>query len=240
MARLWRKPVVLAYHGVSVATEEDDPARLITSPRHLESHIRFLLDCGYRFVSVAELDGLPPAPRTAVLTFDDGWFDGLSVVTPMLQRLGITATFYLCPGWWGGRHPDVQGEAGRLLGRDDAVRLHQEGMEVASHTMLHRDLRLLTPAQLKDDLASSKAELEDLTGTPCRSLAYPFGLFGPREEEAVAEAGYELGVAWTPGPWSPRAVPRMPAPPRHGAARLALKLLGVRRRPERTLGASPG
>jgi peptidoglycan/xylan/chitin deacetylase (PgdA/CDA1 family) len=47
-------------------------------------------------------------PRAAALTFDDGYRDALYVVAPMLERLGVPATFFLVPGllsrdvtpWW--------------------------------------------------------------------------------------------------------------------------------------------
>ena len=75
----------------------------------------------------------------------------------------------------------------------------------------------------------SKAAVEELTGRPCRTFAYPYGLHDERVTRAVADAGYELAFTWLPGPWRPLEAPRLPAPPRHGAARLAVKLLGVRR-----------
>ena len=59
-------------------------------------------------------------------------------------------------------------------------------------------------------------------------MAYPYGLWDERVAEAARAAGYRLAWAWLPGPWDPLAAPRLPAPPRHGAGRLALKLLGIR------------
>jgi len=47
--------------------------------------------------------------------------------------------------------------------------------------------------------------------------------------QAAAEAGYELAFGWLPGPWQPLAAPRLPAPPRNGPLRLALKLAGLRK-----------
>ena len=83
--------------------------------------------------------------------------------------------------------------------------------------------------ELARELQESKADVEKITGRPCRTLAYPYGLYDDRVTEAAAAAGYELAFAWLPGPWRPLAAPRLPAPPRHGALRLALKLAGVRR-----------
>jgi peptidoglycan/xylan/chitin deacetylase (PgdA/CDA1 family) len=226
-----RRPVILAYHGVGDADDAADPRRLVVSPRHLAAHIRLLRRRGYRFVTAAELgpEG-PPPPRTVALTFDDGWLDGLSTVTPLLARLGIRASFFVCPGWWGGQHPQVSGPLGRLLDRDGVRSLVEAGMDVGSHAMTHRDLRGLSDAELEEELVVSRAEIERVTGRPCRTFAHPFGLSDARTEAAAAGAGYDLALAWLPGPWRPLAAPRLPGPPRHGALRLALKLAGIRRR----------
>lgn len=226
-------PVVLAYHGVARVDEQDDPSRLVLDPARFESQLRTLRTLGYEFTTAEQLAGAGPGARpprgTAVLTFDDGWLDAVDAVVPRLSKLGIPATFYVCPGWLGGRHPLVAGPAGRLLAPDHLVALRREGMEVASHSMLHRDLRLLADDELTADLADSKAMIERVLDRPCRTFAYPYGLVDDRVERAVGEAGYELAFAWSPGSWQAHRAPRLPTPPRHGGARLALKLLGVRR-----------
>jgi peptidoglycan/xylan/chitin deacetylase (PgdA/CDA1 family) len=224
-----QRPVVLVYHGVGFACDGDDPRRLVTSPEHLIDHVQLLLGRGYRFVPAGELPQDGPAPRTATLTFDDGWRNGLTVALPVLRSLDVRATFFVCPGLFGQQHPDVPGEAGELIDAEEARALHDAGMELGSHTLSHPDLRALDDAGLERELVGSKQALEELTGEPCRTLAYPYGLYDERVLSAAGEAGYELAFGWLPGPWRPFEAPRLPAPPRHGAKRLSLKLLGIRR-----------
>ena len=229
-----RRPLVLVHHGVADVAEAADPVRLVVSPPHLESQLRLLLRIGYRFSTMEELidsgrHDRPPA-RTAALTFDDGLADNLRVAAPLLARIGVRASFYVCPGLWGAGHEFVDGSAGRLLDRDEARELSESGMELGSHAMTHRDLRKLGDAELRSELSESKAAVEEITGRPCRVLAYPYGLHDARVEDAARAAGYKLGLSWGLGPWRPYAVPRMPGPPRSGGLRLALKLAGVRRR----------
>jgi peptidoglycan/xylan/chitin deacetylase (PgdA/CDA1 family) len=142
----------------------------------------------------------------------------------------VRATFYVSTGLLGQQHPQVSGDEGRLLDAADAKALAEAGMELGSHALTHRDMRALDDDELARELQESKADVEKITGRPCRTLAYPYGLYDDRVTEAAAAAGYELAFAWLPGPWRPLAAPRLPAPPRHGALRLALKLAGVRRR----------
>jgi peptidoglycan/xylan/chitin deacetylase (PgdA/CDA1 family) len=230
-----RKPVVLAYHGVGRADDAADPTRLVTSPEHLESHVRLLRRLRYRFLTAEQAldagNGGPPPDRVAVLTFDDGFHTWLTEALPLLRRLEVPATFYVCPGWFTqGQHPDVPGDQGRLLTEAEVRELVAAGMEMGSHSNVHADLRELSDDELRTDLVASKAGVEEVTARPCRTVAYPFGLSDDREERAAAEAGYELGFVWRPGPWERFAAPRLPGPVRHGALRLAGKLLGIRRR----------
>jgi peptidoglycan/xylan/chitin deacetylase (PgdA/CDA1 family) len=217
---LLRPPAVLAYHGVGPA--DGDDARVLITLDRLESQIRYLKRRGYE-------EGAP-GNGTAVLTFDDGFRSWLTDVAPLFGRLGVRGTFYVSPGLFGKQHWRVPGDAGRLLDEDEARALAEDGMELGSHAVSHPDLRLLDGRKLAFELQESKAAVEQLTGRPCRTLSYPYGLYDERVTEAAAEAGYELGFAWLPGPWRPLAAPRLPAPPRHGALGLALKLAANRKR----------
>ena len=62
--------------------------------------------------------------------------------------------------------------AERLLMTWDHVReLRRAGMDVESHTRTHRVLDTLPPAELHDELAGSRADLEREVGAPARALA---------------------------------------------------------------------
>lgn len=232
-SRVFAPATVLAYHGVADIDPNDDPHLLLLAPRLFDEHLDLLTRRRYRFRAARDLAsdaGVSPDPGTAVLTFDDGWHDGLTTVLPRLVERGITATFFVNPGLFGRQHDLVAGPQGRLLDADDVRALAQAGMEIASHSLEHRDLRQLDDRDLAASLRTSRTRIEDVTGQPCETLAYPFGLHDARVEEAAAAAGYRLAFSWRPGPWRALAAPRLPAPARNGARRLALKLLGIRRR----------
>jgi peptidoglycan/xylan/chitin deacetylase (PgdA/CDA1 family) len=226
----WSRPVTLVYHGVGHVTTEEDPSRLVVSPDNLRAQLGWLAKRGYRFESASDLAARgKPALRTAVVTFDDGWADALETAAQLSDR-GIAATFFVCPGWWGGHHPDVAGPAGRLLTKDETRDLASAGIDLGSHSMTHPDLRKLDDARLAYELSKSKELVEDVSGRECPTLAYPYGLYDDRVVAAAQTAGYRVAFGWLPGPWRPLAAPRLPGPPRHGARRLALKMLGLKRR----------
>lgn len=229
--------VALAYHGVGQAGAGEDPHELVMAPELLAAHVRILRRAGYRFRTAGAVAGARQPRGTAVLTFDDGWQDALETVVPLLGSLDVPATFFINPGLLGGQHQDVTGPAGRLLDAGGARALVDAGFELGSHSMTHVDLRTLDNSALERELRESRAAIEDLSGCPCRVIAYPYGAHDARVQAAARAAGYALGYAWLPGPWNPYAAPRLPGPTRPGTARLVLKLAGLRRR--KTLGPPP-
>ncbi len=94
--------------------------------------------------------------------------------------------------------------AERLLMTWDHVRaLREAGMDVESHTRTHRVLQTLSEAELRDELAGSRADLQRELGEAPRAVAYPIGkpLAGSaRLRAALASAGYELGFTNGTGP----------------------------------------
>lgn len=210
------RPLVLAYHSVAPHMEARLRPSMITLSEDLAGHVGQLRALGRRIVTAgelaAELATGEGASDAAVLTFDDGWADALGVAAPLLCELGVRATFFLCPGLFGNPEPTMS-FAGRVLTREEAGLLHETGMELGAHSMHHPDLTAVDDPTLAAELTGSRAEIEAITGTPCRVLAYPFGAHDERVRRAAARAGYELAFAYCDGPWDPLAAPRLPVPP---------------------------
>jgi peptidoglycan/xylan/chitin deacetylase (PgdA/CDA1 family) len=76
--------------------------------------------------------------------------------------------------------------------------LRAAGMDIQSHTVTHRVLQTLAPAELDRELRASREVLEDVLGEPVRALSYPVGR-GIRDNPAIVHAvrgaGYELGFS---------------------------------------------
>lgn len=215
MASSEPRTIVAAYHSIHPQEPGVDAPDVIATPAALERDVHALAAGGYRFITAAELvaetNGSRPAGRTALLTFDDGWLDGLTVSAPLLASLGVRGTFFVCPGLWG-NHDARMGDAGRILSANDAAALAAAGMDLGAHSLTHPDLRALDDDALHDQLAGSKRVVEQITGRPCLAFAYPFGLHDARVRRAVRDAGFVVAFAFEPGPWRQFAAPRVPAP----------------------------
>jgi hypothetical protein len=103
-------PRALAYwSGIGGADQRhENAARVLCfhgTPRHyargLERELRYL-KCQFTIVSLQGLVARMQARSASIasllaVTFDDGLRNNVSIAYPILQRLGITATFFVCP-----------------------------------------------------------------------------------------------------------------------------------------------
>jgi peptidoglycan/xylan/chitin deacetylase (PgdA/CDA1 family) len=104
-----------------------------------------------------------------------------------------------------------------FLSWDDARALLDAGMSVGSHAHSHRMLARLPELDQRDELARSRAILEERLGRAPAALAYPYGwpgAFDASTERLAREAGYALAFASVegvnrPGTTDPFAVRRL-------------------------------
>ena len=89
----------------------------------------------------------------------------------VLDRLGYTdATLYA--------------RSNILMTPDHLTNLRSYGLHAANHTMTHRMLHALSPAELAYEIRTSKERIEQATGQPVRWFSLPYGW----ERDATAEA----------------------------------------------------
>jgi peptidoglycan/xylan/chitin deacetylase (PgdA/CDA1 family) len=204
-------PLVLAYHAVAHELRPGLLGEMVVTTSALAAEVERLRAHGRRFVTAGELCD-DPADDVAVLSFDDGWADALTIAAPLLVQLGVRATFYVCPGLFGNTEDGGMSPEGRVLTREEAAALAATGMELGAHSMHHPDLTSVDDVTLAAELELSRAAVETITGAPCRTFAYPFGLHDARVRAATEAAGFELGFQFTTGPWQRFAAPRVPKP----------------------------
>jgi peptidoglycan/xylan/chitin deacetylase (PgdA/CDA1 family) len=124
------------------------------------------------------------------LTFDDGGSSALDQIAPELGRRSWRAHFFVTTG---------ELDAPAFLRRSDLAQLAGAGHLVGSHAHTHRPLTRLAPDDLREELRSSKAILEDVLGEPVSTLAAPGGFSSARVAAAAAEEGY--AHLFTSEPW---------------------------------------
>jgi len=94
-----------------------------------------------------------------------------------------------------GTDDDGTDDDGRPCTADELRRLADGGVTVGAHSREHPPLAGLPPARLEDEVAGSKARLEEVLERPVDRFAYPFGLAADvdrRAVDAVRRAGFRL------------------------------------------------
>lgn len=202
------------YHRFS-APLADAERDLCCAPALFRTHLEHLRDGGYRVIGLPDLVGAlaagrPVAPRSVVITSDDGVSCMYEAALPLLQEFGFPATCFVVSGAVGGdkawdRHEGMPRR--RMLTAAECRALADAGILIGSHTVTHPRLADAAPAGVRDEVRTSKAQLEDLLGRPVEHFAYPFGSFSRTARDAVEAAGYRSACATLPGTNGRRADP---------------------------------
>lgn len=73
------------------------------------------------------------------------------------------------------------------------------GVSYGSHSMTHRNLARLAPADLADELMRSRRRVADELGSAPGEISYPYGCTSDAVAAAAREAGYAAGIALSYG-----------------------------------------
>ena len=204
-----RKLPVLMYH--SVLKDARRAGKYVVSPDTFESDMRYLLDHGYESVLPSELvafaDGgghLPDKP--VLITLDDGYYNNLTYVLPILDRLNMKAVVDVV-----GQYTETFSDQAdpnpnyAYLSWDEITELADSGrIEIGNHTydmhaessrfgcMKKRGEDIDTyRALLVGDLGRLQTLLESHAHVTCITFAYPFGGISPEATEVLKELGFQ-------------------------------------------------
>jgi peptidoglycan/xylan/chitin deacetylase (PgdA/CDA1 family) len=195
--RVW----VLAFHRV------DDlgfPHPLTCGIAEFESYCRLVAE-RFRVVPLSEqLDrlGRSDAGGTLSITFDDGYLDNYENAAPILERLGLPATFFIATGfigsdevaWWDRDLP----KRPLWMSWDQVRALRQRGFEIGCHTVTHADLGSVPTETAEHEVCDAKARLETELGESVDLFAYPYGGQGninPQNLAVVKAAGMRCNLS---------------------------------------------
>jgi len=134
--------------------------------------------------------------RAAVLTFDDAYESVFEYVFPYLKKRGIPMTIFVIADFIGGKS-NLYGQRGgrprRHLNLDQLKTLLQSGLvEVGAHGYRHLNLTRADDDQLRHEICTAKALLEDTLKLEVPYFAYPYGGVTERVSRKVEDAGYRM------------------------------------------------
>jgi peptidoglycan/xylan/chitin deacetylase (PgdA/CDA1 family) len=179
--------VVVAFHRVQPLTDPSDS--LTTSVEMFERHCRFF----QRHFHVAPLRDLVRRLENGermsgqiAITFDDGYLDNFEYAAPVLEALGLPATFFVVSDWidsavvpwW----DEVKGARYPWMTWNDVRTLHRKGFEIGAHTRTHVNLGEVSGETAQQEIIGSRERLERELSATVESLAYPYGRRGNMTE----------------------------------------------------------
>jgi peptidoglycan/xylan/chitin deacetylase (PgdA/CDA1 family) len=184
------------YHNVAEPPAGTPIPALYVAPKSFGSQMALLGRLGIDGVTMSE--GLQwlrgeRAGRVVAITLDDGYADNVENALPVLSRHGFGATCYVASGALGRFN---EWDAEKLQVRKPVMTPAQlrewtdAGMEVGAHTRSHPHLPRLSASEVEEEVAGSKADLEQLTGREVAHFCYPYGEFDERVLEVVRRAGF--------------------------------------------------
>ncbi|QAU25450.1 polysaccharide deacetylase family protein [Dyella sp. M7H15-1] len=189
------------YHNIAQAPNDLRRWRsLYVSPGAFTRQMWLLKRMGYMGLSMT--NAMPylrgeKLGRIAVITLDDGYADNLESALPVLQRYGFTATCYVVSGSIGRYNnwdADKLGIRKPLMTPEQLRAWHDGGMEIGAHTRSHPHLTQCSDAQLRDEIAGSKADLEDHLGVLVTQFCYPYGDMDDRVADVTRSTGYDAAT----------------------------------------------
>ncbi len=187
---------VLVY--TMIGTKEDAAlSKNYVSRETFEMQMAFLHFLGYRVISIQDYEAIKTGKRKArgrevLITFDDGHYTFQTIALPILRKYDFPpAVFLISESVKRGVNDSMSSKTVKeLLKAGDFVTF-------GAHSKTHPTLPNMTDDQIRDELAGSKKDLEEILGVPVRYLAYPNGDVDERVLKIAEESGYQLAFTTT-------------------------------------------
>ena len=203
---------ILMYHRVVAPPRGICAPTWNVTPARFRSQLEGLLRRGFQPQSLRDVlarhrAAEPMAPKSFVVTFDDGYENVYRHAFPVLRELGIPATIFLTTAYldspepfpfddWSGKGlPGAPAETWRPLTTAQCHEMQGSGLiELGTHTHVHADYRG-RPDELRRDLLVSLDVLRSRFGVSAASYAGPYGQ-GCRKFDGheLSEAARQAGV----------------------------------------------
>lgn len=201
---------ILMYHVIAPAPAAAPYPGLYVTPHDFAAQVAALVHAGFHAVTLDEVRaawrgtaGLPSRP--IVLTFDNGYRSQYTEALPILRRVGWVADENL-------QLTGLPPREGGLTVRQIRA-LVKAGWELDTQGYDHADLTVLDAAQLRFQVAVTRARLRRLYGVAVSWFCYPSGRYDQAVVDAVRAAGF-VGATTVVSGWArpsvdPYTLPRL-------------------------------
>ncbi len=190
---------ILMYHYISAAPNPQDRIRysLSVPPEMFEAQLKLLRDNGFTTITLRDLYeylavGAPLPDKPIILTFDDGYVDNYTHAFPLLQKYGMTGTFFVLTGRADDGDPVY-------LSWDMIQQMSNAGMDIQLHSRDHLDMRNRSYDWLVFQIIGGRQSIEGHTGKPVIFMAYPSGKYDANALRFLRSTNFWAAVTTNPG-----------------------------------------
>lgn len=183
---------ILLYHRIGISPIN---SQYYVPPEKFEAQMKLLHDWEYTIIPIELLvkaiqEGAELPPRPVIITFDDGDITVYTTAFPIMKTYGLTGVVYIV-----GNYMNTDG----YMSADQIKELTAAGWEVGSHSRSHRILTKLDPATQREEIVQARKDLQEATGSPVQTFAYPFGIMNNAVGSYAHFAGYiaAMGLGFT-------------------------------------------
>ncbi|MCE3077231.1 polysaccharide deacetylase family protein [Chryseobacterium gwangjuense] len=172
-----RKAVrILMYHQVlpkNIASKND----LIVTTENLEKQFIYIKN-NFTTLFFKELDKENNIPNKIILTFDDGYYNNLEYLVPLLEKYQLKATIFILTEYI--QNGENSSEK-HFMSFDEIRNLNPELIEIALHSHSHKNYSEMSVENAREDLKKNIEILKENAIKFSHVLAYPYGKF-PKEK----------------------------------------------------------
>lgn len=172
---------ILMYHQVlpqSIAYKND----LIVTVENLDEQLIYIKN-NFKTVFFKDLETSRSIENKIILTFDDGYYNNLQYLLPLLEKHQLKATIFIPTEFI---QNDLNTEEKVYMNFDEMRSLPPNLVEIALHSHTHKNFSQLTLSEAEADLLKNIEILEQNQISFTKVLAYPYGKF-PKEKERKKE-----------------------------------------------------
>ena len=190
-------------------------------------------------VSANSLGKLQKGTHHVAVTFDDGFADTIEQVLPVLTNKNIPTTYFIPTAHLGKEaawiaDKERRKRTGPILSAENLKLLSKnKGVTIGSHGMNHRRLTEIKDDDARKELAESKKQLENITGTKVKTHSFPHGVYDARHVAMARKAGYNYVFTVEPtivvGNQKSPVIGRVQVEPTDWLMEFKLKVLGAYR-----------
>jgi len=204
---------VIMYH--SILEDKNRQGDYVISPSTLESDIKYLIKNGYSFVLIEDLieyvyEGKELPKKPVVLTFDDGYYNNMLYLPPILKKYNAKASIAVV-----GKFTDIFSENDSHnpnyshLTWEDIKKLSKEDyIEFSNHTYnMHETKKRLgcfkmkseSPSEyeraLSEDILKMQKTLSEKSDVKCEVFTYPYGKVSNDSVDIIKKLGFKASLS---------------------------------------------